>query len=122
MGDTDGNVTYTLLRAATYLKDNRLLPRGFDKDTAPQDIRVAGSAASDANFIGGSDGITYQVPVPSSGTLTVTAELQFQTVAHGFAKDLFTDSADPEVARFERLYGQASIRSETLASVSTTVP
>ena len=30
MQNSDNNVTYTLLRAASYIKDNRLLPEGFD--------------------------------------------------------------------------------------------
>lgn len=38
MKDTDGNVTYTLFRASTCSKDNRLLPRGFAKETAPPAI------------------------------------------------------------------------------------
>ena len=122
MGDTDGNLTYTLLRAATYLKDNRLLPRGFDKATAPSDIRVMGGAASDASFIGGSDTLTYQVPVSGSGTLTVSAELLFQSMAYGFVQDLASDAADPYVARFLGYYDQAPLRSERIASVSVAVP
>ena len=42
MGDTEGKVTYTLLRAATYLKDNRLLPGGADKAKLPPEIAVQG--------------------------------------------------------------------------------
>jgi len=58
MGDTDGNVTYTLLRAATYLKGNRIPPAGFDKNTVPDYIQVAGATLSDANFNSGSDIVT----------------------------------------------------------------
>ncbi len=45
MGNTDGEVTTTLLRGAGYLKDNRLLPSGFDKDTVGADIACAGRCA-----------------------------------------------------------------------------
>lgn len=44
MGHSDSAVTYTLLRAAKYLKDNRLLPPGFVKQDAPVDIAVYGAA------------------------------------------------------------------------------
>ncbi|MCJ7603139.1 MAG: hypothetical protein MUO63_16780, partial [Desulfobulbaceae bacterium] len=74
MQNTDGEVTYTLLRGAGYIKDNRLLPKGFDKNTAAADIAVKGAAAADENFTGGSDLVTYQVPVGNhSGPFTITA-------------------------------------------------
>ena len=60
MGNIDKEVNYTLLRGAIYLKDNRLLPNGFDKVTAPDDVAVAGDAYDDDDFIGGGDKISYR--------------------------------------------------------------
>ena len=122
MGDTDGNVTYTLLRAATYLKDNRIPPAGFDKASVGNDIRVAGAALSDANFNSGSDIITYRVNIGSVGSVNYTAELNYQTLAYGFVSDLFQDNNDPEVAKFQRLYDNATIRLETISAVSRSLP
>jgi len=121
MKDVNGGVTYTLLRAQDYIKDNRIPPAGFDKNGVGDDIRVAGAAVNDPDFNLGSDTITYRVSV-DPGSLTVTAELRFQTLAYGYVKDLFHDQDQPEVARFKRLYEAAAIRSETLASATTLVP
>ena len=46
LGDRAGAPTTGLLTATQYLKDNRLLPRGFDKATAPPEIGVFGAATS----------------------------------------------------------------------------
>ena len=50
MRDQAGHVTTGLLNAVGYLKDNRLLPHGFDKETADKDIAVYGEAAGDSGF------------------------------------------------------------------------
>ncbi len=57
MEDISGNQTYTLLNAARYSKDNRLLPRGFPRDpqTDPVignwgDIAIVGEAELDLDF------------------------------------------------------------------------
>jgi hypothetical protein len=42
MQDGGGRVTTGLLRATSFAKDYRLLPRGFDRDTAHADIAVVG--------------------------------------------------------------------------------
>jgi hypothetical protein len=89
MHDLGGEVTYTLLEAVDYLKDNRLLPRGFDKATAGEDFRTKGLAAEDANFLGGADQVTYQIDVQGyQAPFGVSAELLYQSVSHGFVRDI----------------------------------
>ena len=122
MQDTDNNVTYTLLRAASYLKDNRIPPAGFDKHSVSDDIRVAGAALSDANFNSGSDTITYRIQVGLADSVKYRAELNYQALAYGFIQDLFLDNSDPEVAKFETLYNGTRLRSETIAAVDVVVP
>lgn len=121
MGDTDGNVTHALLRAATYLKDNRLTPSGFTKLSVPYDVRVAGEAATDADFDNGSDTVLYRIAVENSTGLTVTAELNYQGQAYGHLQDLFTDADLPEVATFLMMFEQRGILAETLASATSAV-
>ena len=40
-------MTTGLLKGLRFVKDNRLLPRGFDKASADADIAVRGDAAAD---------------------------------------------------------------------------
>jgi hypothetical protein len=118
MRNTDGAVTYTLLRGAGYIKDNRLLPKGFDKNTAAADIAVRGAAETDGNFTGGADLVTYQVPVGThSGPFTITAELLYTTVSHAFMQDLDQDAALPRVGRFVNYYQEADKTPVTIAGV-----
>lgn len=87
----EGEVTYTLLRAYSYVKDNRLLPAGFDKNSSPGDIAVFGMAVADGDFIGGSDQVTYLIETTGAkGRLTVTVELLYQTLSYPFVADLAT--------------------------------
>jgi len=125
MGDTDRHVTHTLLRAGSYLKDNRLTPAGFVKDDAPADVQVAGAALDDADFDDGVDRLAYRVPVSGSGRFTVEIELNYQTLSWPFLNDLFQDDDLPEVGRFRKLYEDGgAILAETIDSlvVSLSVP
>lgn len=107
MGDSDGKVTYTLLRAARYLKDNRMLPAGADKARLPAEIAVYGTATGDANFVGGSDLVTYQVNVKDAqGPFTINAELLYQPLSYRFIQDLLVDQT-PLTERFGGYYEQA---------------
>jgi PKD repeat protein len=123
MEDISGNQTYTLLNAARYSKDNRLLPRGFPRDTTDSDIAIVGQAELDLDFAAGSDVVTYRIPLEAgTSSVTVSAELNYQAVAYGYYLDLIQEVAEvPEVADFQRLYEASDVRVETMASASAVI-
>jgi len=91
MEDADGEVTWRLMRAADYRKDNRLLPKGWSSEhPAMEDIGPVG-ADSDSNFAGGGDQVLYRVDLPpsASGPFQVNVELYYQVLSHRFASELF---------------------------------
>ena len=73
MGDSRGAVTTGLLTALNYLKDNRLLPKGFDK-ASQRRYRGPRRASEDPDFIGGGDRVRYAVALGNAeGPFTVEA-------------------------------------------------
>lgn len=103
LGDVNGAVTTGLLTATQYLKDNRLLPRGFDKATAAAEIGVYGHAKGDADFTGGGDRVRFRIPLSATGPLTIDVELRYQTIAYRWAQNLERYDA-PEPKRFLSYY------------------
>ena len=118
-----GAVTTGLLTASGYVKDNRLLPLGFDKGSANEDIAVRGTAVGDGDFQGGGDRVRYRVPVGAdAGPLRIEAELLYQPIGFRWAENLRPYAA-PEPARFVRYYQSMSERSAAvLASAAAAVP
>jgi hypothetical protein len=105
LGDTMGAVTTGLLSASQYLKDNRLLPRGFDKRTAEADIAVHGAAADDADFMGGGDHLRYMVDVGTArGPFKIEAELLYQPIGFRWAQNLKSYAKASEPRRFTEYY------------------
>jgi hypothetical protein len=103
MAGADGSLTTGLLTAVRYVKDNRLLPHGFDKAGASKDIAVLGEAASDANFTGAGDRVRYSIPVAGEGPYTVEAELLYQPIGYRWANNLKKyDAGEPR--RFNAYY------------------
>ena len=123
MGDFAGRVTTGLLFGTHYLKDNRLLPKGFNKATAPERVAVVAPAREDADFVGGSDSLTYSVALSAgaaAGPYTATAELLFQSIGFRWAQNLRNYDA-PEPNRFVGYYGeQASNSSKLIARAAMT--
>jgi hypothetical protein len=97
MGDSRGQVTTGLLTAVNYLKDNRLLPKGFDKRTAGMDVAVWGGALDDADFTAGGDRVRYSIEIGGAkGPFRIEAELCFQPIAYRWAMNLkHYDAAEP---------------------------
>ena len=100
----EGYVTTGLLTGVRYIKDNRLLPDGFDKGNVPSDIEVHGDAREDANFIAGSDRVRYSVPVNAAdGPFRITAKLWYQPISFRWAHNLEAYDA-AETQRFLRYF------------------
>jgi hypothetical protein len=86
--NTEQQVTYTLLRAAEYIKDNRLPPQGFTTNSVSYDtVKIVGNAAGDTNFNrygmyqgSGGDSVTYLISTLPNTEYRITAEVCYQTV------------------------------------------
>jgi len=106
LGDANGHVTTGLLNGVRYLKDNRVLPQGFDKRTAEPDIAVHGEAADDPGFTGGTARVRYSVPVHGDGPFTVEAELLYQPIGFRWAQNLKSYNSAFEPRRFTGYYDE----------------
>ena len=119
LGDPRGVPTTGLLTATQYLKDNRLLPRGFDKGTADAEIGVYGGAARDADFAGAGDRVRYAVPVSGGGRFSVEVELRYQSIAYRWAHNLEKYDA-PEPRRFVGYYDSMAAGSSVVVARAQT--
>jgi len=100
--------TTGLLTAVRFIKDNRLLPKGFDKRTAEQMIAPQGGAMNDADFMAGGDKIRYSVPLGNAqGPYQVEAEFWFQPISYRWANNLKPYNA-MEPQRFTGYYDAMS--------------
>jgi len=98
LADPEGRVTTGLLTGLRYIKDNRLLPHGFDKPTADDDVAVHGKAETDPDFVGGGDAVRYSVAIPNGeGPLQIEAELWYQPIGYRWAMNLKPyNAAEPQ--------------------------
>ncbi|MFC1921430.1 multiheme c-type cytochrome [Chloroflexota bacterium] len=119
--DTDSRITYTLIHAASLAKDNRLLPKGFDKLTVSPDIGIFGNALTDNDFTGGEDTLTYAVPVNSEGAFEVELALLYQTAGYRFLNDLLDDDTN-EVRRLSGFLDQGCKMPEVISFAAYQIP
>jgi hypothetical protein len=112
--DEAGKVTTGLALAVGYLKDNRLLPSGFQKQTADKDIAVIGDAADDPNFTDAGDLVRYCIPLGNAqGPFHIDAELWYQPIGFRWARNLIPYQA----AETRRLVGYYESMSSDTAIV-----
>ncbi|NNK95877.1 MAG: hypothetical protein HKP41_16125 [Desulfobacterales bacterium] len=114
MGDVNDHVTYTLLRAAKYLKDNRLVPKGYlASGPMSQYTAIAGKVTIDENFNKeagqegtGIDIITYDIPLAHAQfPLIIKSQLLYQTASPRFIDDLIGDTT-PATSQFAKMYAK----------------
>ena len=115
----DNVPTTGLLTAVRFIKDNRLLPAGFEKRNVGHEIAPQGGAMDDADFVGGRDTIRYVIPVTGAeGPFRVEAELWFQPISYRWATNLKSyKAAEPQ--RFIQYYDAMSRGSAVLIAHAT---
>lgn len=100
-GDVDGRPTHRPLAAARYLKDDRILPRGWSA-TGPHASRTAAVGVDgDASFVGGSDEVTFRVP-RGADVARVEVELVYQTLPPA-AADHLARVPTPAAVKFSQM-------------------
>ena len=121
--DTAGRATTALLSATGYLKDNRLLPHGFDKTTADPEIAVVGEAATDAAFTDTGHAVRYSIDAAqAAGPLQIDAELLYQPIGYRWAHNLAPyAAAEPRrfVGYFEAMKSESAV---ALSHASAVLP
>lgn len=122
MADPDGQPTFRLLRGATYLKDNRLLPHGW-KPADAQAMKIApAGTAGDPDFLAAGDTARYRIQAPAAaGPYKVQVALVHQVLGARFAAELFALDA-PAIRAFEKMYLVADRAPVVLAQDAVTAP
>jgi hypothetical protein len=101
--DSEDRLTTGLLYGVRYIKDNRLLPDGFDKRSVSDDIAVRGEAMADDDFMAGGDRVRYRLQIDTDADLSVHAELLYQSIGFRWANNL-ADYSSAETDRFVGYY------------------
>ena len=99
MGDMEGQPTRSLLRAAGYLKNNRILPRGWVTEHPDAAMTSPVGLEGDEDFRPGEDTVRYLFAIPDGATV-VRAELVYQAVPAAAVEHLF-DRPSAAIARFD---------------------
>ena len=124
MAGPDGRLTTGLLQATQFVKDNRLLPRGFDKTTAGTDIAVRGSALQDEDFDASGDRVRYVVPLPprdgAPSPYTLDVALRYQPIGFRWAANLRAYDA-PEPRRFVGYFDAMASASSAVLGRATVI-
>jgi mono/diheme cytochrome c family protein len=116
--DGAGHPTTGLAAATGYLKDNRLLPTGYDGHAPNPAVAVRGRAVDDPDFTSGGDRVQLSVDLgPAPGPFTLTVELLYQPVGFRWLEDLRSHPT-PEAAQFLEYFsavtGADLVASETV--------
>jgi hypothetical protein len=127
MVDVNGDVTTVLERAASTIKDNRLVPQGFSTGHYAYDTtRIEGVPASDIDFnhdaLGiegnGGDITRYHIPLNGyAGPLTVYAQVYYQPVPPQWNAEMFSEHS-AAIDTFRTMYANADGTPELVAADS----
>jgi len=136
MQDVNQELTYTLLRGASYLKDNRIMPMGYVSGQSDTATAAAGNVLDDPDFNRdeygiegtGADIVYYEVPLSGiyddltydiSQGATYEVDICYQSLDPAFADDLF-EYGTSYTDMFRSMYGAVDNVPEVIASAGGT--
>lgn len=123
MRDAEGRPTPYLTVARGWLKDNRLLPLGYNSRGPDSHYTNPVGVEGDEDFVGGGDVTRYELPLPEGLELTgatLQVRLVYQTLGARFMRGLF-QSDTAEVAAFKTMYQRAETRPNLMSEVSVPI-
>ncbi|MBM4292060.1 MAG: hypothetical protein FJ138_11960 [Deltaproteobacteria bacterium] len=122
MGDAAGAPTVMLTQATGWLKDNRLLPKGYSPAHVDAPSTRPVGVEGDEDFVGGGDAVRYEVPVPAGARVTaVRATLLYQALGARYMRGLFLHDT-PEVAAFRGMHDRAEVAPEVVTTHTLAAP
>lgn len=122
MVDFYRQVTTGIMSASDYVKDNRLLPFGFDKNAAHKDFAPRGDASQDGNFTAGEDRILYVIDLGQyTGKLDIKVELLYQSISFRWLEKFSKSDTEEGVVLIQSI-GDIVNAPVVIDSISTTVP
>ena len=96
-GDAAGRPTTSLLRAASYLKDNRIVPAGFDSAREPRIASVGTSR--DPGFRPGSHRVRYEIALPlRASPARIRVEALYQSIDPAYVPVAVLGTLSPALA------------------------
>jgi len=100
MVDEAGAPTFSLLSAVEKIKDNRVLPAGFDTSASTMG-RIGPRGVDDASFVPGTDTVRYDVRVGGAPSV-VEVTLYYQGISARTVRELYQHDT-PEVRAFRTM-------------------
>ena len=122
--DLNEQVTYTLLKAASFKKDNRIPPKGFTSQHISYDTTaITQDAFNDPDFNrennvegSGSDVIHYRLPVTGDQLINISAELCYQLLKPEIS-DHFSNLTSSDITTFLDMYSGADKEPVVMKSI-----
>ncbi len=112
--DSSGDPSYLLLVSLGFLKDDRILPAGWDGGDGSMDPE---GIDDDPSFVAGSDTVTLQVVAPEAGgPYALHAALRYQSIGARYLDEVLEGTEEP-VRVLERMVEASDRTPDTIAEV-----
>jgi len=116
---SDGSITTSFLNVNRVIKDNRLLPLGWESNKASKVIQPK-FVDEDKDYLNGfgSDLTTYQIPLPPhiEQPITITARLFYQALPPYYLKHRFDSAKGPATQRLYYIVSQLQLADTAISS------